>query len=296
MLSIHFSTDKTHLTQTFDRKSNSFFPLPIFQAITKPLISGYITVQPLEDKSVQPLSLKVQVIGLIENHHDESIKILCDKIQLLGEVLIQKEEKDYEFNIKLEEMYQTLKGTNFEMKYLLRASLYGDKGVIILAETEREFGVQRLRDDQRRIEKFSIDLHLEDIFGYLFEMNKTEYYTDDIVVAKISILKALIWVDSIDLKILKIEHFPVKEEKDPERYEECICKHKVQAENFKKGDIFGIKINLSHYNLATSASFRDSGYSIKYHFRVTVTMMERFFFKNFCIKLWDRKVLDASEI
>jgi len=156
----------------------------------------------------------------------------------------------------------------------------------MIEEIEREFGIQRLRDETRRIEKLSIDLHLEDIFGYLFEMNKTEYYTDEIAIAKIRILKALNTAAGMELRLLKVEYIPGQKKKNPERHEECICKERIPTQIIRKGDVFGIKVNLNLYNLPPSASFQHSQYRVTYQFRIVLMMWERFFGNSFSVKLW----------
>ncbi len=131
-------------------------------------------------------------------------------------------------------------------------------------------------------------------------MNKTEYYTDEIAVAKIRILNALHTAASMELKLIKIEFSPsLLKKNDFERHEECICIHKTPTHIMRKGnqglmvlkkfsigDVFGIKVNLNLYNLPPSASFQNSQYKVAYQFRIILKMWDRFYPSSSSVKLW----------
>jgi vacuolar protein sorting-associated protein 26 len=171
-------------------------------------VKGKIIIELSKSKSFDHSGLKVDLVGIIENHKDKksSSRFMTLTKDLIPGGTLNNEITQFEFEFSnIEKQYETYKGKNTSVRYFLETTLHSKYKAII---HEAEFAifkpksVKELSNDNLPMK---IEVGIEDWIHVSFEVDQSKYFLRDSIHGEVVFKKVSVRLESMELQLIKRE-------------------------------------------------------------------------------------------
>jgi vacuolar protein sorting-associated protein 26 len=191
---------------TFREKTGEAVKLPTF--FDKENVSGKVIINLNKTKKFEHQGVKIDLIGVIEHIQDK--KNVSRFIALTRDLeppgLLSSELTTLSFNFtNVEKQYETFKGNNILVRYLLRVTITAKMRTIT---QEQEFGVINpesitvMGDNNSPIR---LEVGIEDWLHLIFDVERSHFHLKDCLKGQVAFKKVSIRLKSMELQIIKRE-------------------------------------------------------------------------------------------
>ena len=213
--------------------------------------------------------IKIQILGIIENKKEQNKNLIFIKLtkdlsppsNLINEI----NSFQYSFN-NVEKSYESYRGINFNVKYLLRAIIETKFRSLIW---EREFGVikpQKKEALELLNDPIEMNAGIENFLHLSFILDRSKYSTKDVITGRIIFKKV-----SFKLKMMALEI--IKKESDHNGKiisNLTLCKFEIMDGAPIKNEIIPIRFFLSPYELSPTYKNINNTFSVRYYINLII--------------------------
>jgi len=268
----------------------------------KDTITGEVKLYPIPGKRVDHQGVRVQLVGEIElaserGHPHEFLSLVRD-VAPPGDLFSTQ---TYPFEFRSVEMeYESYKGTQVRLRYLLRVTVVRGLGQTVSKEypfwvqnpTRQEnlnLGSQMVNNEAGTTALYSgevpapgppikMEVGIEECLHIEFEYNKGTYHLKDTVVGKIYFLLVRIKLKHMELEIRRRETVGGGSTAKVET--ETVAKYEIMDGAPVRGEVIPIRLHLAPYDLTPSYPNVHNKYGVKYSINlVLVDEEDRRYFK-----------------
>jgi vacuolar protein sorting-associated protein 26 len=185
---------------------NEFIKLPTYH--DRENVIGKVIINLNKIKNLEHKGIKIELMGVIENLQDKkSISrfiALTRDLEPPGTMTNEITNLTFAFN-NVEKQYETYRGNNVQVRYLLRVTLTTSMKTIT---HDQEFGVinpepiTSLDNDNQPIK---LEVGIEDWLHLIFEVNKSKLHLRDTINGQVVFKKVSIRLKSMEVQIIKRE-------------------------------------------------------------------------------------------
>eukprot|EP00891_Asterochloris_glomerata_P007564 jgi/Astpho2/7564/Aster-02470 len=280
--------DTTQLrSATVKTRSGETETLPLFA--NKDSIGGEVRVSVVPGKKTEHQGIKVQLLGQIELKSERSnpseFTSLVRNLAPAGE-LTRQESYLFEFN-HVEMQYESYRGLQVRLRYLLRVTLVRPYGASLVREYP--FWVRNYEDPPppapANQPPIKMEVGIEDCLHIEFEYGKAKYSLKDTVIGKIYFLLVRIKLKHMEIEIRRRE--TIGSGSNARNESETLAKYEIMDGAPVRGENIPIRLFLSPYDLTPTLKNVHNKFSVKYYLNlVLVDEEDRRYFKQQEIQLY----------
>jgi vacuolar protein sorting-associated protein 26 len=194
--------------QTVKNSAGNNIDIPVYHDTDN--IQGHIVIFLNKNKNYEHNGIKVELIGVIENHRDKKqtskfITITKDLIPP-GTIDNEKTTADFEFS-KFEKLYESYKGTNAGVRYYISAiistkykNIVEDKEFLIYKPIE----VKDLNNEEVNL-PIQMEIGIEEWLHISFDVHRSKFHLRDIIEGEVTFKKVSLRLESMEIQIIKRE-------------------------------------------------------------------------------------------
>lgn len=180
--------------------------LPLFK--DGETVKGHVVVRVKDNKRVEHLGIRVQLLGTIETSNDgvsnDDFLSLAHELASPGE-LRHPETFPFEFK-NVEKPYESYRGLNVRLRYLVKVTVSRKSADII---REKELWVQRRMGTHQLTPADSasvkMDVGIEDCLHIEFEFARSKFSLKDVIVGRIYFLLVRLKIKHMELSLIRRE-------------------------------------------------------------------------------------------
>ncbi|KAH7624512.1 hypothetical protein Ndes2526B_g00713 [Nannochloris sp. 'desiccata'] len=289
----------TQKTITVTDKKGQKQSIPCFT--NKDTITGEVKLYPTPGKRVDHQGIRVQLVGEIElvserGHPHEFLSLVRD-VAPPGD-LFSAQTFPFEFR-SVEMEYESYKGTQVRLRYLLRVTVVRGMGQTISKEypfwVQNPTRLENLNLDSQMVNNnalhtavspglpapgppIKMEVGIEECLHIEFEYDKGTYHLKDTVVGKIYFLLVRIKLKHMELEIRRRETVGGGSTAKVET--ETVAKYEIMDGAPVRGEVIPIRLHLAPYDLTPSYPNVHNKYGVKYSINlVLVDEEDRRYFK-----------------
>lgn len=259
--------------------------LPLFTETET--VSGRVSVQLKDGKSLQHRGVKVQFVGTIDMLYDhENSQEFTSLERLLDDPGVLSGLRQYSFEFtNVEKAYDTYSGINVRLRYFLRVTIVRAQYTPDIVK-EVDISVQHCVKEPHSNLPIRMEVGIEDALHIEFEYNRSKFHLRDVVMGKIYFLLVRINIKRMEVEIRKRESAGsganVYNETD------TVMKFEVMDGAPVRGESIPVRMFLSACK-ALTPTYRsiNNKFSVKYYLNlVLVDEDDRRYFKQSEITIW----------
>ena len=217
--------------------------------------------------------IKIEILGIIENKISPGKNItfilLSKELSPPGKLINEINSFEYSFN-NVEKNYETYRGINFNIKYIIRATIQNTFNSLIF---EREFGV--IKPNKKEAlellnDPIEMNVGIEEKLHITFILDRNKYSTKDVITGRIIFKKI---ARNFELKTMYLEI--IKKESNINQNENMsndiiLCRFEIMDGSPIKNEIIPIRFFLSPYELTPTYKNINNCFSVKYYINLVI--------------------------
>ncbi len=195
---------------TIKEKGGEEVKLPTFY--DRENITGKVIINLNKTKKLEHQGIKIELLGLIEHYQDKknASRFITLAKDLEPPGTLSNEIINFNFSFtNVEKQYETYRGNNMLVKYLLRVTLSIKMRTLTF---DQEFAVvnpQPISVLGETNEPIRLEVGIEDWLHLIFEVDKSKYGLKECITGKVTFKKVSIRLKSMELQIIKRETITV---------------------------------------------------------------------------------------
>lgn len=175
-------------------------------------ITGKVIINLNKTKKLDHQGIKIELLGLIEHYQDKKnlsrFITLAKDLEPAGSLTQEITNFNFSFS-NVEKQYETYRGNNMMVRYLLRVTLSIKMRTITY---DQEFGVinpQMLSVMEESNDPIKLEVGIEDWLHLIFEVTRSKYHLKDCIAGQVTFKKVSIRLKSMEVQIIKRETITV---------------------------------------------------------------------------------------
>jgi vacuolar protein sorting-associated protein 26 len=188
------------------KEKNDFIKLPTYH--DRENITGKVIINLNKIKTLEHKGVKIELMGVIENLLDKKNVLrfiaLTRDLEPPGTITSEVTNLSFTFN-NVEKEYETYRGTNVQVRYLLRVTITTSMKTI---NHDQEFGVvnpQAVTSLDTDNQNIRLEVGIEDWLHLVFEVEKSKMHLRDTISGQVVFKKVSIRLKSMEVQIIKRE-------------------------------------------------------------------------------------------
>jgi vacuolar protein sorting-associated protein 26 len=205
-IQFHFENYKS--TTSVKTPTGNITEIPIYHDTDN--INGQLAIYLNKNKNYEHNGVKVELIGMIENHRDKRLtsKFITITKDLLPPGTLDNEKTLLEFEFsQFEKLYESYKGINVSVRYYISA-IIGTKYKNVVEEKEffiyKPVEMKELVDEEKNI-PIQMEIGIEEWLHIYLEIFRSRFHTKDTIEGQVTFKKISVRLESMELQIIKRE-------------------------------------------------------------------------------------------